>query len=125
MLISMFVLIAAALPAESLAVSAIVESQASVWNVVRQPPGLLLFLMLGLSLTLRGPFDYADASDLAGGTSAEDSGPARAAWRSEEHTSELQSLMRISYAVFCLKKTNKKPNTNYTRRQYTQFQNKH
>src|SRR3546814_4005969 len=27
--------------------------------------------------------------------------------RSEEHTSELQSLMRISYAVLCLKKTNK------------------
>src|SRR3546814_2404165 len=27
-------------------------------------------------------------------------------WRSEEHTSELQSLMRISYAVFCLKKQN-------------------
>src|SRR3546814_6510179 len=27
--------------------------------------------------------------------------------RSEEHTSELQSLMRISYAVFCLKQTNK------------------
>src|SRR3546814_5407597 len=32
--------------------------------------------------------------------------PARA--RSEEHTSELQSLMRISYAVFCLKKKKKK-----------------
>src|SRR3546814_8093022 len=28
--------------------------------------------------------------------------------RSEEHTSELQSLMRISYAVFCVKKKNKK-----------------
>src|SRR3546814_3863752 len=28
----------------------------------------------------------------------------RPGWRSEEHTSELQSLMRISYAVFCLKK---------------------
>src|SRR3546814_1373954 len=28
----------------------------------------------------------------------------RKGWRSEEHTSELQSLMRISYAVFCLKK---------------------
>src|SRR3546814_4961192 len=28
--------------------------------------------------------------------------------RSEEHTSELQSLMRISYAVFCLKKTKKR-----------------
>src|SRR3546814_17429141 len=30
--------------------------------------------------------------------------------RSEEHTSELQSLMRISYAVFCLKKKKKKIN---------------
>src|SRR3546814_9018168 len=29
-------------------------------------------------------------------------------WRSEEHTSELQSLMRISYAVFCLKKKKKR-----------------
>src|SRR3546814_4381047 len=35
--------------------------------------------------------------------------PAR---RSEEHTSELQSLMRISYAVFCLKKKNKQENNN-------------
>src|SRR3546814_1163961 len=31
----------------------------------------------------------------------------RVTWRSEEHTSELQSLMRNSYAVFCLKKKNK------------------
>src|SRR3546814_8243833 len=30
--------------------------------------------------------------------------PVQVAFRSEEHTSELQSLMRISYAVFCLKK---------------------
>src|SRR3546814_2830464 len=43
--------------------------------------------------------------------------------RSEEHTSELQSLMRISYAVFCLKKTKKhipltslKRTTNYPHR---------
>src|SRR3546814_10854920 len=34
------------------------------------------------------------------------------ALRSEEHTSELQSLMRISYAVFCLKKKNIKYNYN-------------
>src|SRR3546814_6803298 len=34
--------------------------------------------------------------------------------RSEEHTSELQSLMRISYAVFCLKKKNKKKTTKRT-----------
>src|SRR3546814_5035509 len=37
--------------------------------------------------------------------------------RSEEHTSELQSLMRISYAVFCLKKKNI-TNTNKTKLKY-------
>src|SRR3546814_2068157 len=36
--------------------------------------------------------------------------------RSEEHTSELQSLMRISYAVFCLKKKNKTYYTNINAR---------
>src|SRR3546814_6781802 len=35
--------------------------------------------------------------------------------RSEEHTSELQSLMRISYAVFCLKKKKKKKTQNNTK----------
>src|SRR3546814_9350385 len=44
---------------------------------------------------------------------------ARRRRRSEEHTSELQSLMRISYDVFCLKKkknthTNTKPKNKYT-----------
>src|SRR3546814_5291597 len=34
--------------------------------------------------------------------------------RSEEHTSELQSLMRISYAVFCLKKKKKNKHKQYT-----------
>src|SRR3546814_2829428 len=38
-------------------------------------------------------------TDLRGGERVEEA-------RSEEHTSELQSLMRISYAVFCLKKKN-------------------
>src|SRR3546814_4522200 len=37
--------------------------------------------------------------------------------RSEEHTSELQSLMRISYAVFCLKKTKDKTHNNRKRSQ--------
>src|SRR3546814_4602135 len=45
------------------------------------------------------PIQYAAAS-------ASDS-VAPAPFRSEEHTSELQSLMRISYAVFCLKKKNR------------------
>src|SRR3546814_8510026 len=35
--------------------------------------------------------------------------------RSEEHTSELQSLMRISYAVFCLKKKMTPPQYQYTK----------
>src|SRR3546814_4068475 len=45
------------------------------------------------------------------------SGPAQrlADRRSEEHTSELQSLMRISYAVFCLKKKKKHTNKKQTR----------
>src|SRR3546814_4829483 len=34
-------------------------------------------------------------------------------WRSEEHTSELQSLMRISYAVFCMKKKKYQTDTLY------------
>src|SRR3546814_5774587 len=40
----------------------------------------------------------------AGGAGGPLRRPVRQAARSEEHTSELQSLMRISYAVFCLKK---------------------
>src|SRR3546814_2165572 len=39
--------------------------------------------------------------------------------RSEEHTSELQSLMRISYAVFCLKKKNKTTKKYIDHRTYT------
>src|SRR3546814_18275336 len=42
--------------------------------------------------------DIGDRSDLSGGHGVAGGD------RSEEHTSELQSLMRISYAVFCLKK---------------------
>src|SRR3546814_2706187 len=43
--------------------------------------------------------------------------------RSEEHTSELQSLMRISYAVFCLKK--KKQKTQQRRDENTNIRRKH
>src|SRR3546814_9800854 len=48
--------------------------------------------------------------------------------RSEEHTSELQSLMRISYAVFCLKKKNRhnyQANTNDSKDKKTIANNKH
>src|SRR3546814_6220124 len=56
--------------------------------------------------------------DLDSATPAELVSEARGALeRSEEHTSELQSLMRISYAVFCLKKKNKHDATE-TRTEY-------
>src|SRR3546814_7308582 len=48
--------------------------------------------------------------------------------RSEEHTSELQSLMRISYAVFCLKKknkTHKQQKTTHTTHNKKQSENTH
>src|SRR3546814_8878557 len=48
-----------------------------------------------------------------------DLGHRPAVHRSEEHTSELQSLMRISYAVFCLKKKKKKANIFYDIRKIT------
>src|SRR3546814_10651590 len=53
--------------------------------------------------------------------------PAAAAWffrwRSEEHTSELQSLMRISYAVLCLKKKTQKLTQHHVYRKFLHKQN--
>lgn len=79
--LSMFVLIAAALPAESMSFGRIVASQdVGLWNVIRQPLGLPLFLVVGLSVSFYGPVNIADGNDLAGGTSAEVSGPSRLVW---------------------------------------------
>src|SRR3546814_10088117 len=63
----------------------------------------------------RQQIDVGDGADAGIGTRFQPGGPGNRgghahAARSEEHTSELQSLMRISYAVFCLKK---KKNTIY------------
>src|SRR3546814_7967108 len=59
--------------------------------VVRSPPGIVVVPVMRLSPPVEAP-NVTRAS------------------RSEEHTSELQSLMRISYAVFCLKKKNTQKN---------------
>src|SRR3546814_2983987 len=62
-----------------------------------------------------GQSDDGDAAGWRAARAGDDDAPARSpragAGRSEEHTSELQSLMRISYAVFCLK--NKKKTANH------------
>src|SRR3546814_8679263 len=56
-------------------------------------------------------FERIDANRLANAVISFRAQAATSTTRSEEHTSELQSLMRISYAVFCLKK--KKQQTQY------------
>src|SRR3546814_4895346 len=61
---------------------------------VTEEHGLGRIRRLHIALTTHAAFGVLGAVILAG----------LGYWRSEEHTSELQSLMRISYAVFCLKK---------------------
>src|SRR3546814_8128181 len=51
--------------------------------------------------------DFAEGEALFEGADPSEACKATLNFRSEEHTSELQSLMRISYAVFCLKKKKK------------------
>ena len=73
-------MLATALPAQSLSIVDIVASQESLWNVVRQPMGLPLYLVVGLGVSFWGPLNLPDAPDLAGGTSVEDSGIGRLLW---------------------------------------------
>src|SRR3546814_2561894 len=67
------------------------------WNMPNTPTfRYLAFLVVILAALLLQSGKLSRGQESAG-----------SAWsRSEEHTSELQSLMRISYAVFCLKKKN-------------------
>ncbi|MHB8960875.1 MAG: NADH-quinone oxidoreductase subunit H, partial [Candidatus Limnocylindrales bacterium] len=73
-------MLATALPAQSLSLVRIVEAQAGLWNVVREPLGLPIYLVAGLAVGFWGPLNLPDGADLAGGTSAEDSGMARWLW---------------------------------------------
>src|SRR3546814_9026442 len=65
----------------------------------------------------------ADAADERGAASETDRhvGAELEGERSEEHTSELQSLMRISYAVFCLKKKTKSTQRHIKRRKKREY----
>src|SRR3546814_4468873 len=69
----------------------------------------------GLARAADRAIAHADAQrgdrDLVHGCAGIHDGAFAGARRSEEHTSELQSLMRISYAVFCLKKITHNKNT--------------
>src|SRR3546814_1791699 len=70
------------------------------WNVPLAKTGLFeMFLGDGVRVIC--------SSNVGGGSHVYSAIHCKPAMRSEEHTSELQSLMRISYAVFCLKKKKK------------------
>src|SRR3546814_9051901 len=64
---------------------------------------------------VQSAFHFVDTEEGGGGDVIVEAGQYPVLWtfaaRSEEHTSELQSLMRISYAVFCLKKKKKATKT--------------
>src|SRR3546814_2850402 len=67
-------------------------------GLVATPPGLVAAQVIAGAEQAEIDDRHLPAGEAAGSPCRED------AFRSEEHTSELQSLMRISYAVFCLKK---------------------
>src|SRR3546814_942788 len=73
--------------------------------MIRRPPRSTrtdtLFPYTTLFRSARCPFTSSSTERMRSSFDARASSPSS---RSEEHTSELQSLMRISYAVFCLKK---------------------
>ena len=73
-------MLATALPAESLSIVSIVEAQEDAWNVIRQPLGLPIYLVVGLAVSFWGPLNLPDGADLAGGTSVEDAGIQRLLW---------------------------------------------
>src|SRR3546814_6112518 len=82
---------------------AMIDAHARLGEVFATNPALGDYARMQTALRLFAA--AGDRIELVGGRRIE---------RSEEHTSELQSLMRISYDVFCLKKKNRKEKKNIT-----------
>src|SRR3546814_1251535 len=81
--------------------------KSSIWLIETSTSGgIFLFSLIYCSNCEMAARPRASSSWLSPATSSSSSAKAwkKASFRSEEHTSELQSLLRISYAVFCLKK---------------------
>src|SRR3546814_5826582 len=85
------------------------------------PLGLFALFIIVVAFGIIKPSDTTIESRMIGKALPQFTLPAAVADRSEEHTSELQSLMRISYAVFCLKK--KTHNTKHQIRTHIHKQN--
>jgi NADH-quinone oxidoreductase subunit H len=92
-------MLATALPAQSLSIVRIVEAQADLWNVVREPLGLPIYMVVGLAVGFWGPLNLPDADDLAGGTTVEDAGLARWLWQAAR-MSMLVAVAALGAAAF-------------------------
>src|SRR3546814_5737461 len=94
-----------------LAAAAVLQPQAGAGSPAhpaaprRRHPGVRSARPADAGQRRQGPPEGAAAARVVAVVRGPGLGLPRAARRSEEHTSELQSLMRISYAVFCLKNT--------------------
>lgn len=92
-------MLATALPAESLSIGDIVAAQDGAWNVATQPLGLPIYLIVGVGVAFWGPLNLPDGADLAGGTSAENSGMARLLWQFARY-SMLVAVAAMGATVF-------------------------
>lgn len=92
-------MLATTLPAESLQISEIVRSQEELWNVVRQPLGLPIYLLVGLGVPSWGPLNLPDGEDVAGGTTAEHGGIGLLLWKAAE-AAMLVAVAAMGVAAF-------------------------
>lgn len=92
-------MLATAMPAESLSIVDIVTAQEPLWNAVRQPVGLALYLVVGVAVSFWGPLNLPDGADLATGTSVEDSGLSRLLWK-VARAAMLVAVAAMGAAVF-------------------------
>lgn len=92
-------MLATAIPAQSLSIVDIVDAQEPLWNVIRQPAGLPLYLVVGVAVSFWGPLNLPDAADLAGGTSVEDAGVSRLLWKAAR-AAMLVAVAAMGAAVF-------------------------
>src|SRR3546814_5047220 len=74
------------------------------WTVTNESPATVPSTLNGTPYATLSSLPELPGYILVRNSSYDDGSPEYQLLRSEEHTSELQSLMRISYAVFCLKK---------------------
>ena len=92
-------LIAAVLPAESLSIGDIVVDQRDLWNVVRMPLGLPVYLAAAAGLAFYGPLALPSGPQLAGGIEVEASGVDLLSWRAAQRA-VLVAASAVGASVF-------------------------